>query len=361
MELVGKNERIVLRIMKTKIIQIIVATVLFMQAVANQIPSNIDSDVKTLLKKLYNVSQKVEYNSDQFIVDLKNIPISEAKMKDIRAIPNIDPLLIEMLEMSLAVRRPEIIKMIGITKGWYGCYNHNLPDDFFIEKWKIMLDRFGGNAEELRRNIVEDLKNSRIPGEVERLKKEHSTVEYLPVWKFWLMSPVYSEKLFLRSHITQAMHMIGNPSVVPLLMENMKIEVHVVDETKKESALICAATDVSLFPGEAEKALDALLEINRYAITNNLNNKHYYSSVTRNIIRLLASRELGADQRIDPEMKEMFEKRGDTRTFEDFPLRDESWRTYKPLIAARLAAKKDDTPKADIELMEEAMKIMPKK
>lgn len=345
--------------MKTKMIQCILVAVLLTQAVANQIPATLESEVKTLLKKLYNVSREEKYDADQFISDLKKISLGEDQMKEIRTIPNADPLLIEMLEMSVAVRNPEIVKMINYTKGCYGCYIHQSPDEILKENYKKEMEHYGVSVEQFRETMIEGLKNSRFKGYVERLKKEHTAAEYLPVWKFWLMSPIYSEKYFLRSHITEAMYNIRDASVIPLLMENMKIEAHVVDATRKEAALICAATDVSLFPGE--KALDALLEINRYAITNNLNDKHYYSSATRNIIRLLASRELGADQRIDPEMKEMFKERGDTRTFEDFPLRDESWRTYKPLIAARLAAKKDDTPKADIELMEEAMKIMPKK
>ena len=166
----------------------------------------------------------------------------------------------------------------------------------------------------------------------------------------------------MRGRINQALKKIGDESVMPLLVEVMKMEVerwkaehaqfYIQQQTAKAFInLICS------MPGE--RALDALLECNRYAINNGLNGEDYYKSVTRHIIRRLVSRRPYADQLIDPKMKEIVDRKGNNEKPEDIPLTDDLWKQYRPLVEARLRAGTEKTPKADTAILTEALEAMP--
>jgi hypothetical protein len=201
------------------------------------------------------------------------------------------------------------------------------------------------------------MKRATVSHRIHPLIEEHAKADYLHAWAFWLMAPPSKEREFMAGRINQALEKIGDERVIPLVVEVLKIDTARAqrDDIKRGTALayinlICG------MPGE--KAIDALLEINRYAIKNGLNGEDYFKSVTRHIVRRLASRRAYADQLIDPKMKETIDRQGYNEKPEDIPLTDELWKDYKPLVAARLKSRNAETPQADIALLEAAQQIM---
>ncbi|MGC6425419.1 MAG: hypothetical protein ACON5H_00300 [Akkermansiaceae bacterium] len=90
-----------------------------------------------------------------------------------------------------------------------------------------------------------------------------------------------------------------------------------------------------------------------------MNGEDYYKSISRHITRRLASRRPYADQLEDP--NSLTRKKNPDEKPKDIPLTDELWKEYKPLLEARLEAKTDETPQADIKLIKSALEIMPER
>ncbi|MBB5353897.1 hypothetical protein HNR46_004162 [Haloferula luteola] len=261
---------------------------------------------------------------------------------------------------------------------WYGGYAHELPDKYLEEYMSPSINaarKLGATGETLggiRKGLRKGPKNYALiipyrPPVVE-LRDEHVTDAYLPAWEFWLMAPPSRKRDFIGGRINKALLEIGDENVIPLLVEAAKNDAkswkgRTIDSSPQrqlqlqQDTLFAYTNLICSMP--REKTLDALLEINRYAIANDLNGEDYYKSITRHIIRRLASRRAYADQLIDPKMQEIIARQDRNEEPEDIPLTDELWKDYKPLLEASLAAKTDETPQADIELITSALEIMP--
>lgn len=353
--------------MKTILLQALFAVAISHVSIASVIPEKTEAAVQTVLKKLheatYHYKLTKKYETTQFLNDLKQIDVTEDILKEAKNTPDIDPFLIEMLQMALNVRRPEVNKRIDEIKGWYGCYSHELPDELFEKKWKGLEEARGITLAQQREFMIQEGKIHRLGGDLEPLSDDHLKADYLPAWEFWFIAPPSKERGLILRHFREILKGLGDDSRIPLLLGAMKIE---LDRGEDKKDVLCAFVyDIVQFP--SEDAMEALLEINRYAIENNVYGNDdfykddYYHSVSRCIIRSLASRRAFADQLIDPRMKELVARKGYKEKPEDVPLADDLWKKYKPLLEARLAAKTDQTPKADIELIESALDIMPKK
>jgi hypothetical protein len=326
-------------------------------AQAGGIPKPVDMQVQSILNQLRADSVAKNYDADHFLEDLKKIDVTDDLTRKIGQSQDADPLKYEILKLALAVRRPSVLGTLNELKGWYGCYAHELSDELFEKRWGNLkkVGRFEGHRKFMRKQAG----RSRTSGRVEQLRGEHLHTSYLPAWSFWLMAPQSKERGIMRNRITEAISKIGEDSMIPFLLEAMKnSEVGRTNKKQKISVTTNFVNIISELPGES--ALDALLVINRYAIENELNEENYYNSITRQIIRRLASRRAYADQLIDPKMKAVLERKGYNEKPEDIPLTDELWKKYKPLLKARLATKTEETPQADIDIIKSALEIMPK-
>lgn len=296
---------------------------------------------------------------------LKNIG-ELAKKENAGDLILLPPLKLQLVKLAKQVSEPGFSAKTKELSDWYGSFDYDIPNELFEKKWGK-----GGIVKELGLNIKthkeflkqQAKKTVHGKGQVEKLHKEHATVDYLPAWKFWLMAPPSKEGGFMGGRINKALQKIGESSVIPLLVEAMKNDVN--EWRDQKSAFYIQKQTVQAYlnlicsmPGT--EALNALLVVNRYAIENNLNGDDYYKSITRHIIRRLASRRAYADQLINPKMKATIERQGYNEKPEDIPLTDDLWKKYKPLLEVRLGAKTDKTPRADIYLIQSALEIMPK-
>lgn len=348
--------------MKSILTPIILVLALFAPALANPIPESLDLKLQAVLKRLHDAPDENPYTTDQFVADLKQIGAQDNALGQWKDEADVDTVKLAMLKLASDVSRPDVAKKIDETRSWYGSYDYDIPAEQFREKWgkSAILRTFGKSLDQHRADLKSEAKKTASQsGNVERLHDEHAAIEYLPAWKFWLMAPPSKERSFMLVRIAQALEKINDESVIPLLLESMKIEVGRVSDGERSGV---AKTFVDLIVGlPGETALEALLECNRFALEGNFAGDDYFDSLTRHIVRRLASRRSYADQLIDPKMKEIIDRKGYNEKPEDIPLTDELWKNYKPLVAARLKSRNAETPEADIALLEAAQKIMPNK
>lgn len=354
-----------------KLSSLLAAASIVLSAVAEAtLPGEVDLRVEQLLKALHPATQPSPYGVNEYRQDLKEIADQARSVNQASLFARATAQERAIVTLALAVQDSLTADRVEELATWYGQYVHELPDQYLQERVENSnaaaraLGREAKSLEELREQLKNGPENYAkiIPYRppVSELREEHTKPDCLNAWAFWLMAPPSAERGFMAGKINKALEAIGDDSVIPLIVEALKFDTAPAerDDTKKGTAfayinLICG------MPGE--KALDALLEINRYAIENGLNGDDYFKSVTRHIVRRLASRRAYADQLIDPKMKEIIDRQGHNEKPEDIPLTDELWKVYKPLVAARLKAKNSETPQADIELLEAAQQIMPNK
>jgi len=338
----------------------------------------LDQRIDAILGNLRETDKSNNYSTEQFLTDLKSVSEKFEKDRSSTIDSSVSPLKREFIALAIELKKEENEKRLKELHDWYGGFAHDLPDELLEKFAEVSIrrsKRLGNNVtlDQIRINLSKGPKNYAriIPYRppVVALKKEHSIAEYLTAWKFWLMAPDSKEKTFIGGRINTSLLKINDKSVIPLIAEAMKSEINKwqrqtsdsypqkrlrlqQDTAKAYINLICSMP--------SEQSLEALLNINRYAIANDLNGEDYYKSISRHIARRLASRRAYADQLIDPKMKATIDRQGYNEKPEDIPLTDELWKKYKPLLEARIETKTDETSQADIELIKSALEIMPK-
>jgi hypothetical protein len=341
-----------------------------------RLSQQVDQRLDGILRSLNETEKVSEYSTDQFLIDLKAVSTEFHEGRDSTVDSSVSHLKRELIVLADALNSEQERERLKELRDWYGGYTHELPDKYFssyVQEWSKTAQRFQAlspepydgpfTAEALRERLRSGpgshtkIVSYRPP--VVELKKEHSVAEYLHAWAFWLIAPPSKARDFMEGKINTALEAIGDENVIPLIVEALKIDTGRTgrEDFKRETAfahinLICG------MPGE--KAVDALLEINRHAIESGINGDDHFKSITRHITRRLASRRAYADQLIDPKLKETISRQGYNEKPEDIPLTDELWKKYKPLLESRLAAKTEETLKADIELIKGALEIMPR-
>ena len=315
--------------------------------------SDLNSKLDQLLKRLHQANDHGDFKTEEYARDLRQIA-DQAPQSGLAGMFGDAPVKQGIVFMAVKVQKPDITDQVENLKLWYGRYDFEIPLDFIR---KYYADQ-GIGSYRLPASREDAMKRATVSHRIHPLHEEHAKPDYLHACEFWLMAPPSPERELMAGRINQALEKIGDESVIPLVVEALKIDTSRTerDDIRRGTAfayinLICG------MPGE--KALDALLDINRYAIENSLNGDDYFKSITRHIVRRLASRRAYADQLIDPTMKETIARQGYNEKPDDIPLTDDLWKEYKPLVAARLKAKNADTPQADIALLEAAQQIMP--
>lgn len=352
-----------------KLSSLLAAASIVLSAVAEAtLPGEVDLRVEQLLKALHPATQPSPYGVNEYRQDLKEIAVRAGSVDQASLFARATAQERAIVTLALAVQDPLTADRVDALATWYGQYKHELPDEYLAEGMERMkelhqkLNLPSPTIEQIREQMRKgpDDYAKIIPYQppVAELREEHTDPEYLNAWTFWLLAPPSKERNFMAGKVNKALEAIGDTSVIPLIVETLKFDtVRAEREDIRKGTAFAYINLVCGMPGE--KALDALLEINRYAIKNGLNGDDYFKSVTRHIVRRLASRRAYADQLIDPKMKEIIERQGYNEKPEDIPLTDELWKEYKPLLEARLAAATDETPNADIELIRSALEIMP--
>lgn len=331
------------------------------------IPAAVQEKLTALVAKLRNFDYRnITYTPKDYAADVqslgraaKAVPGFPEQLKT--APPSAGEQL--FIPLAIALDDPAVMKKFEELRAWYGCLEVELPDEYF-QKTMAGTFRFPSEPKPSLAEIREEIKKHDRRQHVSRLtatalRAEHTTPDYYAVWYLWLLAPPTKEQRFLRDIVLSAQETMGGEKMFPLLMESFKLATARPSEV--QSKKWTAEHYLYLFwriPGE--KALDALLEVNRVALAGNFNGEGR-DSVGRQIVRRLASRNPYADQLEDPEMVKMLKQNGKTlERPEDIPLNDDVWKQYKPLVAARLRAQTDATPKADVELLQAAQKVMPK-
>lgn len=330
----------------------------------------LDQRLDEILRSLHEIKKNNDYSTEQFLNDIKSVSVEFYKGRLNTIDPSVSPLKAELIALANRINKAESQAYIKEIEGWYGGYVHEMPNQYlevYRERGARVLRKLGRkqqSLDQLRESLSKGSQQDQtkaIPYSppIAELRDNHAVAEYLVAWKFWLMAPPSKERDFMRGRINQALQKIGDESVIPLLVETLTIEIkRAKDERIKKGLATASINLVCSMP--SEQSLDALLKINRYAIANDLNGEDYYKSISRHITRRLTSRRAYADQLIDPKMKATIDRQGYNEKTEDIPLTDELWKKYKPLVEARLEAKTDETPQADIELIKSALEIMPK-
>ena len=309
---------------------------------------NLDTEVTQLFQNLYMAAEKNGITTEGFEKRLDKIA-AEAKLHNITTKSLGGKEHREAKEwivwLALQMQRPETRSRVEELKGWYGSLECDMPLELYR---KSMRRTLGELTPQSKAEIIELQKKhkkgsqeqyARYPlRKVAELSQEHTKAEYLAAWEFWLLAPPSKERKFMESRRWEALGVIREEHMISLFLEMLKIETHRgKDEKTKRRRAEAIISFIRYTPGE--KALDALLECNRYTLNKSFNGDGY-DSISSFIVRLLASRR--------------------SRKSEDVSLRDDLWKKYKPLVEKRLRNKSDKTPKEDIEILEAAMKIMPK-
>lgn len=335
------------------------------------ISKELDQRLNTILTRLNEAKKPNDYPAEIFSTDIKNIAVEFYKGRLNTIDSSVTPLKRELIALSRELNKADNEERVKELKAWYGGYAHEIPDQYLnvYREQGAKISRMLGGKEQTLEELRESLKNGNQQDQSKaipyspptaKLRDEHTEAKYISSWKFWLMSPPSKERDFMRSHINQALNKIGKESVIPLMVKTFKIESQ--REKGKKIRRGGAIATINLICGMVgAHSLDALLEINRFAIKNGLNGDDYYKSITRHIVRRLASRRAYADQLIDPQMKTTIERQGYNEKPEDIPLIDDLWKKYKPILEARIKTKTSETPQADIDLIQSALQIMPEK
>mgnify|MGYP005848592595 CR=1 FL=1 len=325
---------------------------------AGELPEKVDYQIRKIINRIREKPSEETYGPDDFLKDLKGIEGTKKLLQNIKKDPEVSLLKIKLIELGLSVQKRENNEKIGELRRWYACYAHELPDDLFHIRWPYLGKKGRASLEEHREFMKKQAGFSRSAGQGEELRDNHLDVSYLTAWKFWLIAPPFKEKEMMHKRVVEAIRKIGNGSAIPFLVEAMKNSEEAETNKERKIGVIISFIDIiSDLPGE--EALEALLEINRDVIEKNLNEKNYYKSISRHIIRRLASRRAYADALIDPEMREVFERKGYNEKPEDIPLTDKNWKVYKPLLEKKLKEMVEQGPQASVEILRSALEIMP--
>jgi hypothetical protein len=240
--------------------------------------------------------------------------------------------------LALAAIYPDVADQISELSMWYGRYQAEIPRELKEKRWKSLIDAG------IKPAALEDplhYQKKKIQ-KVERLHDEHAVEQYRRAWETWLLAPPSKERAFMLPRIHEALMKINNPQSIAFLLESFRAETERLSIEKEKAQVGLNVMNV-IRCIQGEKALDAVLECNRIAMANGFAGEGV-GSFRRNIVRMLSSRRFYAD--LHPEEAGV-------------PRADTKWKIYKPLIEQRLAQSKE-MPKGDRELLQEALKEMPK-
>jgi hypothetical protein len=305
-------------------------------------------------RKLDAARKPGDYATDAYFEDLTNLgkgvgPELQAQLRQEEDLNRSEILLLQ----SVWIQDESIAKATREINVCYGRPAHAVPRELRLKLGKLQGDttlRIYEPDEQIKKAVVRIM--------ILPLYEEHKKPEYRPAYEILLMSPPSQDRELMKSRTLEALLTIGDPSCIPVLLECYKKETGLAgDLVSKRAAALQWIHVIRGLPGE--KALGALLECNRLAIDGGYNGEGR-DSVSRHIVRGLSSRRLYADQMEDPEMVKRLKSSGQSvDKVEDVPPTDNAWKKYKPLLQKRLKEKTQQTPAADIAVIQTALAAMP--
>ena len=325
---------------------------------ANELPNDVSAAAADLIAQLERPSGA--YSMTKYLVDLRALgsrvnPELRKELVTVRRNPSPHADLAVLAFDAMSDEQMQRVEELG---EWYGRLEKDIPFEMVEDRVRQMYERVGFAYD---RATGKDWWENRHKGnltkgyefEVEKLHDEHATAEYVTAWKVWLIAPddtqrrVMSDRLAPhRDRPVEALLKAGDASLVPFLEGAYRIAfARSASGKDKFRGTGPYLRMIDAFPSAA--ALDALLRFNRFAIAEGLPVEGVMGSA-RIVTRLFASY---------PGYNERHPEAGNP-----FPRTNDNWKTYKPLIEARLAAAESgeiQVPAPDLAIMKAALELMP--
>ncbi|WP_143185015.1 hypothetical protein [Rubritalea squalenifaciens] len=256
-----------------------------------------------------------------------------------------------MLELALEMQEAAVRERVRELGRWYGCFEYELPEAEFKGNFKTLLEEEKKEVEVLRRELKAKARHfdgRRIGGDkVVPLRKEHAGEDSRAAWMIWVLAPPSREKFLMEFRMVEGLKQCGDERVIPLLVEGLKTDMRRIKNTESSRRAVARKYEalISDFPGE--KALDALLECNRFMHQEGLNGEWGKLSNERYLVTLLTSR----PPLIDPLGEGVAKKASEAKLVNDH------WKVYQPLVEERLETA--GLPEEDAALLKKAQQAMP--
>lgn len=314
---------------------------------AEPIPAETQGKLDALVGRLEKAMKPGDYPMEDYFRDLaelgKSVPVELVKGAAERS----EDFNTAVLRMAAETNQPGQQDKIKELVVWYGQPRHMVPrelrPDITDEQWTVARSAFA--MAQIR--------------ESEPLHPQHSVAAYRVAWEAWLLSPPSTERDFLEHRATEALWTIRDDRSQPLYPRMFEwTAARGTTEAHKRTGAAAFIHLIAIVPGAA--TLDTLLACNRQAIAKEFNGSGV-DSISRQIVRILSSRDLRADQMADPAIQEFLRAAGDKILKpEEIPTSNKDWQTYLPLLEARLADLENPPPAEDAVILQEAITAMPK-